>query len=79
MEEFHKRKTTGIDPIFWYRQWMRVACSECVVEVAAGSLLTHRQIQGGTIWEDRVGAHTQPPPRKAHTYQVYFPKRMLWL
>ena len=38
----YEQRTIGMGPIFWERQWRRVACPECGVEVTAGLLLTYR-------------------------------------
>ena len=42
--EAYEVQTTGMGPNFWERQRSRLECLECVVEVAVGSLLTHRHI-----------------------------------
>ena len=39
----YERRMKGTEPTFQERQRMRVGCPECVVEVAAGSLMIHRQ------------------------------------
>ena len=75
--EAYKRHTTGTGKTFQERQRRRVNCPECGVEVTAGSLLTHCQIQHGVGWGDREAP--PPRPRESQTYRVYSPKHMLRL
>ena len=56
LEEAYARRATGKGPTFREQQRRRVEFPECGVEVAAGSLLTHCQIQNGVGWG------TPPPP-----------------
>ena len=46
-EEAYARQVTGKGPTFWEIQSRRVECPECGVEVTAGLLLKHLQIQNG--------------------------------
>ena len=52
-EESYARQTTGKGPTFCERQRRRVEFPECVVEVAAGFLLTYCQIQNDVGKGDR--------------------------
>ena len=73
----YNQRRKGMGPIFWERNWRRVACPEFGVEVAVGSLLNHHQSQHGIGRGDWRGTPPPPPPGEAQTYRVSFTKR-LW-
>ena len=75
-EEAYERRTTGEGPTFWGCQRRRVECPECRVEVSAGSLLMHHQIQPSLGRGGRWGSPPLPPPREAQNYRLYFPKHL---
>ena len=57
--EAYERQMMGTGPTFQERQGIRVECPECGFEVAAGSLMMHRQIQQ---WRGSGLPGRDPPP-----------------
>ena len=62
---------TGMGPSFWERQWDRVRCPECKVELASGSLDSHRQAYKR---KERLPQWEAPLTTPGTSlYMVYFP------
>ena len=76
LEVAYEIRTSGVGPT--YREWKRrrVQIPECGVELAAGSLLTHHQIQNGVGRGSRGGYPPLPPLGRPislrHPYQIFW-------
>ena len=75
--EVYERWTTGTGPTFREPQRRRVDCPEFKVEVTAGSLLMHHQIQHAVGQGGRVAP--PPPPGESQTNQLSFLRRLMRL
>ena len=78
LEEDFNQRITGIGAIYLYPPWRRIPCTDCGVDLTAGSMTAHhRHLYGtelDTNWDLLPSSQTEQTP---HVYELRLPTAML--